>query len=171
MQRQIQKEAETEGEALVLRKDGWHRVSRIRENNATGSIIEEYTYDHEGNRLVKTEYNIDAQGNNRTTFYASREFIHVRITNGTQYNETYYYLNDKLVAMKDGSGNKLYYHPDHLGSTTLVTNQSGDVVEDDVYLPFGEVYSGIADSRYLFTGKERDAGTGFDYFGARYYDA
>lgn len=39
-------------------------------------------------------------------------------TNGTILNETYYYADGKLVAKKDNSGNKQYYHPDHLGSTT-----------------------------------------------------
>ena len=31
--------------------------------------------------------------------------------------------------------------------------------------------SGSPDTRYKFTGKERDTETGYDYFGARYYDA
>jgi hypothetical protein len=35
--------------------------------------------------------------------------------------------NDKLI--EENSTDKLFYHPDHLGSTTLVTNESGDVVE------------------------------------------
>ncbi len=159
-----------QGFGKYLEYDGWHRVSRIRNGNASGSIIEEYLYDHVGNRLRKKEYNIDSNGNNRSTYYISENFINVRITNGTQYNETYYYLNNKLIAMKDGSGNKFYYHPDHLASTTLVTNQSGAVVEDNAYLPYGDLYSGDESERYLFTGKERDD-TGFDYFGARYYDS
>ncbi len=96
--------------------------------------------DHEGNRLKKVTYNIDAIGNNKTTYYWSDNFVQEKITNGTILNYTYYYLNDKMIASKFQNGDKLYYHPDHLGSTTLVTNQSGDVVEDDVYLPFGAIY-------------------------------
>jgi len=42
-------------------------------------------------------------------------------------------------------------------------------------LPFGELFvsqmAGSFDSRYKFTGKERDEETGYDYFGARYYDS
>jgi len=55
-----------------------------------------------------------------------------------------------------------------------VTNQNGDVIARHDFLPFGEEYPGpqpTARERKLFTGKERDAETGFDYFGARYYDA
>ncbi len=68
---------------------------------------------------------------------------------------------------------------EHLGSTRLVTNQSGDVVGRHDFAPFGqEVPSGYAgrNSQFeagdtvnqLFTGQERDPETGLDYFGARY---
>ncbi|HEX2963541.1 MAG TPA: RHS repeat-associated core domain-containing protein, partial [Ignavibacteriales bacterium] len=32
-------------------------------------------------------------------------------------------------------------------------------------------YTNQTDSRYKFTEKERDLGTNYDYFGARYYDS
>ena len=41
------------------------------------------------------------------------------------------------------------------------------------YLPYGQLLANQQatgyDERYKFTGKERDAETGYDYFGARYY--
>lgn len=84
-----------------------------------------------------------------------------------------------------GSAETHYLSTDHLGSTRLVTNQTGAVVSRHDYLPFGwELYSGLTGRTnghgYLtspegvhtptqrFTGKERDAETGLDYFGARY---
>jgi RHS repeat-associated protein len=65
-----------------------------------------------------------------------------------------------------------YYHTDALGSVRAVTDQSGAVVARHDYLPFGEEYLPQAgnDPR-RFTGKERDAETGLDYFEARYYRA
>ena len=74
---------------------------------------------------------------------------------------------------------------DHLGSTRLVTNAGGGVVERTDYLAFGDeivsstgsprlsVTGYTADSgiQQKFTGKERDAETGLDYFGARYFSA
>ncbi len=73
------------------------------------------------------------------------------------------------LIRKDPDGKKYYYHPDHLGSTTLVTNQTGAVVKDTVYEPYGQVFSGGGD-RFQYTGKELDIGTGLEYYGARYYD-
>ena len=62
-------------------------------NYFNNNLIEDYIYDHEGNRIRKREYNIDTQGNNRTTYYLWPEFVHVRITNGTILNYKYYYAN------------------------------------------------------------------------------
>ena len=33
-----------------------------------------------------------------------------------------------------------YYHPDHLGSTAMVTNQNSQMVDAVHYFPFGEVW-------------------------------
>lgn len=62
-----------------------------------------------------------------------------------------------------------YYHIDHLGSTRLTTDESGNVVTEVAYKPFGESITG-QDARYLFNGKEKDVSTGLYYYGARYYD-
>ena len=65
-----------------------------------------------------------------------------------------------------------YYHSDHLGSAAWVTH-GAQAVQFVHYMPFGEMWynqQGSAyNERYKFTGKERDAETGYDYFGARYY--
>lgn len=71
-----------------------------------------------------------------------------------------------------------YFHLDGLGSIRAITNQAGTVIERHDYLPFGEECTtgpcasnpGVgAGQPRKFTGKERDAETGLDYFGARYY--
>jgi len=72
-----------------------------------------------------------------------------------------------------------YYTQDHLGSTRLETNASGQQVKCSDYLPFGEEILpgygsrsscfGANENKIKFTGKERDAETGLDYFGARYF--
>ena len=66
-----------------------------------------------------------------------------------------------------------YYHTDALGSVRAVTNQQGQVIRRHDFLPFGEELQPTAPppDKPLFTGKERDAETGLDYFGARYQRA
>ena len=67
-----------------------------------------------------------------------------------------------------------YYHTDHLGSATLVTDDAADVVQQIAYLPYGEDWvdirsNGYFGSAYKFNGKEKDDETGYSYYGARYY--
>jgi len=65
-----------------------------------------------------------------------------------------------------------YYHLDALGSVRVETDQAAQVVSRHDYRPFGEELapSSSTDPR-RFSGHERDADTGLDYFGARYYRA
>ena len=69
---------------------------------------------------------------------------------------------------------QFYYHPDHLGSSSYITNLDGEVVQHIEYVPFGEVFIeeryNIWNTPYLFNAKEFDEETGLYYYGARYYD-
>ena len=65
-----------------------------------------------------------------------------------------------------------FYHPDHLGSTTVVTDLDGEVTQNVAYIPYGEVFveqrNGTWNTPYLFNAKELDEETGLYYYGARY---
>ncbi len=68
-----------------------------------------------------------------------------------------------------------WYHPDHLGSASWVTDADGSAVQHLEYLPWGE---DLVDQRstgwnamYTFSAKEKDAETGYSYFGSRYYNS
>ena len=69
---------------------------------------------------------------------------------------------------------QFYYHSDHLGSSSYITNLDGEVVQHIEYVPFGEVFieerNSIWNTPYLFNAKEFDEETGLYYYGARYYD-
>jgi RHS repeat-associated protein len=87
-----------------------------------------------------------------------------------------------------------FYHNDVLGSVTAITDETGKVVEANIYGPFGEtefsykatlhkvipekrtellvdpfLYS--SDNRYTYTGQEQDEFGGLIYYNARWYDA
>ena len=74
------------------------------------------------------------------------------------------------VAVAQLQDTVIYYHVDAIGSVRMITNANGQVLARYDFLPFGEPWgsSTNVDPRQ-FAGKERDAETGFDYFGARYY--
>ena len=68
-----------------------------------------------------------------------------------------------------------FYHGDHLGSASWITNGNGTPVQHLQYMPYGEPFvnerTSSYNERFTFTGKERDSETGLSYFGARYYDS
>jgi len=67
-----------------------------------------------------------------------------------------------------------YYHPDHLGSASYISDASGLATQHIEYFPFGEVFVeenvGTFKSMYKFNAKELDDESGLYYYGARYYD-
>jgi RHS repeat-associated protein len=132
----------------------------------TGANVAQYAYDGEGRRIGKTASGV-------TTVYV-------------------YDAGGDLAAEYSQGGTpesgRRYLTADHLGSTRLVTNGSGGVRQRIDYFPFGQEIpaseafgnrdqiTGYADTVDIphqsatqeFTGKERDAETGLDYFEARY---
>lgn len=68
-----------------------------------------------------------------------------------------------------------YYHQDHLGGSSVVTDEDGNVAAVYDYYPFGETYQEIIydpdfSNNYKYTDQEEDPETGLYYYGARYYD-
>ena len=65
-----------------------------------------------------------------------------------------------------------FYHSDHLGSTSYITDDHANITQYDAYLPYGELlvdeHSSSEDLPYKFNGKQFDDETGLYYYGARY---
>ena len=96
------------------------------------------------------------------------------------------YLGDTRIVTKLNSGDEptyneeyykqYYYHSDHLGSASLITDYKGEEYQRIEYTPYGETWvektgnTGLEYLPYKFTGKEIDEETGLYYYGARYLD-
>ncbi|MQT77836.1 RHS repeat-associated core domain-containing protein [Pseudomonas helleri] len=81
----------------------------------------------------------------------------------------------RLLNRENGQHQHRYSVNDHLGSSTLELNQSGEVLSQESYYPYGGTAWWAAknalEARYKvirYSGKERDA-TGLYYYGFRYY--
>jgi RHS repeat-associated protein len=95
------------------------------------------------------------------------------------------YWDSTLVEDPSGEGEfwnvnrtdeRSYFVKDHLGSVRITFSQDSTVILNaQDYYPFGETMRVLPgnpyQNRYKFTEKERDDQTGYDYFGARYYDS
>jgi len=147
----------TSGSGRVITYDFENRPTSIIKGGVTSTFV----YDGDGGRVQKT----DSTG---TTIYIGALYV---CDNGSC--SKMIFAGGKRVAMKEVSGGAVsYYHPDHLGSTSVVTDSSGNSEQDLSYYPYGDTFLnvGTKDVRFKYTGKERDNDTGLYFYEARYYD-
>ena len=82
----------------------------------------------------------------------------------------YGYSNAEKLDEKD----IYFYHSDHLGSTSYITDKDGNATQFVSYKPYGEALVDEHNTSYeqpwKFNGKELDAETRLYYYGARYYE-
>jgi len=138
-------------------------IKNTDSSTSTGTIVEEYSYDPFGQR-IKIARNDTA---NTTIYTPFKELMRIKNSTGI-YDFTYVYQDGILVARVNPDGSKFYYHPDHLGSTMLITDANGNVVENSYYSPYGELLGGGSADVRLYTGQMKDI-TNQYYYGARYY--
>ena len=78
------------------------------------------------------------------------------------------------MTLETLAAEKLYYvHSDHLSSTSLVTDEGGNVVSQQSYFPYGETRASTSSSptERQYTGQISDTDqTGLYYYNARYYN-
>src|SRR3989338_4292960 len=118
------------GDNYFREYNGLGQLIRVRGgNNNTAPILEEYFYDSNGDRIKISRYSYEG-GTNETIYTPYREWMQIKNSSGT-FNFYYIYQGDTLVARKNPDGTKYFYHPDHLGSTNLITDEQGNVVENE----------------------------------------
>ncbi len=155
----------------------WDEEDRIQSLFDNGHE-ETYRYNEAGQRVIK-------RGPQGETAYVNGYFTVRNREVGTKH----VYLGDTLMVSKlmkqekpganpEGKAPRekdlYFYHPDHLGSSSYITDADGKLYEHLEYFPFGETWveesSNTQRTPYLFTSKELDEETGLYYYGARYYD-
>ena len=82
----------------------------------------------------------------------------------------------KTITTKTAPGEvRYYYHLNHLGGVNIVTNDSGVVVAQRQYKPYGEMYEnqgsvGVSTLPFAFDGERQDGASSLYYFNARFYN-
>ena len=146
--------------------DTQNELTQVLKNE---KITTQYTYDGDGRRIKKTEWVESLQEYSTTVYVYSGLKVLYEKNLDTSQEATYVYGPTGRIA-KNVSGLTDYYHRDHLGSTRLVTDESGSPVSEVSYNPFGQAEKTGGDGETcLYTEKDDDS-TGLYYFGARYYD-
>ena len=152
-------------------------VSSVDSNYSTS-----YVYGQDGQRSNKY-----TQGS-ETLYFNKMWTLHTDNGNsvyGGQYAKNVYLGETRIVTKLARADQKTaheemykqyYYHSDHLGSATMISDWEGKEYQRIEYTPYGETWvektnnSGSEFLPYKFTGKEVDQETGLYYYGARYLD-
>jgi RHS repeat-associated protein len=136
------------------------------ENQLVSTAGVTYTYDGDGKRVKKSNgklywYGMGSDPLDETDLAGN--------TTNTSFNE-YIFFGGKRIARRDSTNAVNYYFADHLGTARIVATAAGATCYDSDFYPFGGERSitNTCSQNYKFTGKERDAESGLDNFGARY---
>ncbi|MCI5696988.1 MAG: RHS repeat-associated core domain-containing protein [Spirochaetia bacterium] len=167
-----------------------HRYRRTYTWNSRNQLVSSvdsnystlYVYGQDGQRSNKY-----TQGS-ETLYFNKMWTLHTDNGNsvyGGQYAKNVYLGETRIVTKLARADQKTaheemykqyYYHSDHLGSATMITDWEGKEYQRIEYTPYGETWvektnnSGSEFLPYKFTGKEVDQETGLYYYGARYLD-
>jgi RHS repeat-associated protein len=150
------------GDLKSLEYDIWDRLIEVETDD--GRIVR-FEYDADGNRVEKT---IDTGDGTRTTTYVGS-----RYEDRPDGERLSVKLGDLTVGVKeipegDEDARTLHILTDHLGSLVAACDDTGSIVHQQVYSPYGQsMRSGSDHSRYL--GLDADQDIGIAQFGDRYY--
>ena len=142
-------------------------VNRLQRIDLPDGTVASYRYDAFGRRIEKSVGGV-------TTRYVYDGFnILLEFDGANSLTSRYSHGNriDEALSMERG-GASYFYHTDRLGSTRIITDGGGSVINSYTYDAYGRVTSsteGVANP-FTYTGRERDAESGFYNYRARYYD-
>jgi RHS repeat-associated protein len=144
----------------------WDYENRLKQAVQNGGVTVNYSYDALGRRIQRN----DSNGATIKFVYDGADVV--RDLN-TDLSTAADYLNGPGIDNKvrqTVAGTISYFIQDHLGTTLGFTDASGSVSSSLVYDSFGNLTSGSASTRYTYTAREIDSGTGLIYYRARWYD-
>ena len=134
------------------------------EGELSSAVGVTYTYDGEGSRVQKSSGKLYWYG-------TSSDALSESDSSGNLTGEFIFLGGARIAMLTLSAGTVNYYISDHLGSSHIVTNSSGTVMDDSDFYPYGgeRSYTSSSGNSRKFTGKERDTESGLDDFAARFY--
>ena len=147
---------------LIVAQPGSTSYTYNAENQLTSTAGVTYKYDGDGKRVEKTS--------GKLYWYGTGSDPLMETDLSGNLTDEYIFFGGKRIARRDSSGNVVYYVADHLGTSRIVASSAGAILDQSDFYPFGgeRIISTSSGNTYKFTGKERDAESGLDNFGARY---
>lgn len=159
-------ETENGTQTATYSYSGDHKLMQSTANGQSAS----YVYDAADNRIGQTT------GGSTARYLIDPNFAFAQVVaelDGSNTPTTLYSIGNQRISQTDTlSGQTHYLHQDGLGSTRLITDETGTDIAQYRYSQYGEIaeQDGSGSSDFLFAGEQRDQATGNYYLRARYYD-
>ncbi len=162
-------ETKTDKVTSDLTTNHWDAQDQLVQIDRPDTTTVTYKYDGLGRRIEKdvagtmTRYVYD--GEDILLEYDGTNTFVARYSHGDQ-------VDQPLVLQKAGQG-FFYYHSNHQGSITHLTDSNGMIANSYVYDSYGRRLT-VAESviqPYSYTGREYDGESGLYFYRARYFDA
>jgi RHS repeat-associated protein len=144
---------------------GWTYNNRLA-SSTNGSVDLTYAYDHTGQR-VKLD-------NGSSLFIYPNKYYNIDTSSGTTTKHIFTPTGELIATViLDGFSTTTHYlHTDHLGGSSVITDENGQPVQVLDYYPFGDIrlneQEDAFDEQRKFTGHEYDDATELNYMLERY---
>ena len=120
----------TSGAGRTIDYDFENRPTNIIKDGKTSTFV----YDGDGGRVKKT---IDDGSLETATTYIGKLYV-CEGTAAPLSCAKMIFAGNQRIAMQQANGTTDYFHPDHLSSTSVLTNSSGVSEQDLLYYPYGD---------------------------------
>jgi len=144
----------------------WNAEGKMATVTSSLYGLETYVYDGQDRRVMKKTAG-------KLYWYGTDGNVVAESDLAGNITDEYIFFGGERVARVDSQGKVDYYLADHLGSSRVVTDANGNILDDCDFMSFGDeqCVASSSGNTYQFTGKERDSESGNDYFSARYYSS
>lgn len=145
--------------------DAENRLSSVTTTYGGVPTTATFVYDGDGGRVKKIV--------GTTTIRYISKLYECDTTGGTTSCARFIWAGNTRIATAGGNGAVHYWHGDHLGSSSVITDSTGAKVQALTYFPYGDIASNVPGSPvnvpYKYTGQELDASSNLYFYESRYY--
>jgi len=146
----------------------WNYKNQLISTTTRSGETINYRYDHNG---MRTYQHNETTGTTKRYYTSGYELETTDNTTTERIPINHMGMHLATIITTNGKTDIHYYHNDHLGTSSIVTNSNNDILDISDTLPYGETRyhdndEGVTD---YFALHEKDTDTGLTYMKARYY--
>jgi len=146
----------------------WNYKNQLISTTTRSGETINYRYDHNG---MRTYQHNETTGTTKRYYTSGYELETTDDTTTERIPINHMGMHLATIITTNGKTDIHYYHNDHLGTSSIVTNSNNDILDISDTLPYGETRyhdndEGVTD---YFALHEKDTDTGLTYMKARYY--